>query len=156
MRVVSSDLVENSGRNREFGEGRSASGESPCRCASPPTLGRQFSRHGQPSRTKFGAGMDPETVFRTGVVAFDLVRNRARDCRSSGGWSGAAVTVQRQCATGSFLPCTAAHRVWWVQLCTANQKKRVDRGLSRIASRHRCQDQRSGILVACAFSTKAE
>lgn len=153
MRVVSPDLVENSGRNREFGEGRSAlrAGVLLLRLwgASSPGTASRLGRNLVP-------GMDPETVFRTGVVAFDLVRNRARDCRSSGGWSGAAVTVQRQRATGSFLPCTAAHRVWWVQLCTANQKKGVDRGLSRIASRHRCQDQRNGILVACTFSTKGE
>jgi len=48
MRVVSSNLVGNSGRNRWFGDDRSAFRVSPCRCASLPTLGHEFSRHAQP------------------------------------------------------------------------------------------------------------
>jgi hypothetical protein len=96
----------------------------PCRCASLPTSGHEFSRYAQPFLTKFVSNLGNKIIFRMKLVSFDLIQNRARNCRTSDGRSRrwffcAAATTRR---TGSL--CRVPHQT----VASVHTQKQTNQG----------------------------
>ena len=153
MRVVSSNLVENSGRNQWIGDDKSAFQVSPCRCASLPTLGHDFSLCAEPFSTKFLSNVGFKIVFRMGVVSFDLVWNRARNGWASDGRSGwwFFVRLPRCVARARSAVCRASAQAG------LHAKKKTQVTASDVVSSHvSTKNQARGYLQDSVLNRKGE